>query len=90
MLRGLLDFPALQAGGADPDTLGRALHHGVNLLQVQVPAPFGHIMGVADAVAEPGTAATNIAHLRHLGDTPGVLFFFQQSSIGREPAKPQT
>jgi hypothetical protein len=88
VLRGLLNFPALQAGGADPDALGRALHHRVNLLQIQVPAPLRQVVGMADLVAEPGTAAANIAHLRHLGDTPGVLYFLQQSSTGREPARP--
>ncbi len=76
MLRGLLDFPALEAGRADLNSLGRALHHRVNLLQIQVPAPLRHIVGMADAVAEPGTAATNIAHLRHLGDTPEYCFSF--------------
>jgi hypothetical protein len=38
----------------------------VDLLQIHVPTPFGDVMGVADAVPELGTFATDFTHFRHL------------------------
>lgn len=37
----------------------------MNALQIHIPAPFGHIMGVADPITELRTAPTDIAHLGH-------------------------
>jgi hypothetical protein len=64
-LRDLLDFAVPNARGADPEPLAGAVDEGPNGLQVHVPAAFGDIVGVADAVPELGAAATNFAYFRH-------------------------
>ena len=43
-------FSAAQAGSADAHPLGGALHASVNRSQVDVPAPLGHVMRVADVI----------------------------------------
>src|SRR4051812_46133596 len=48
---GLLDPVTLQALGADPDPLGRAVYQDAYRLQVGVPAPLGTVISVTDAVA---------------------------------------
>jgi hypothetical protein len=65
-LRGLLNFSALNAGGADTNALGCALDHCVYGLQIQIPAPLGDIVGVADTVSEPRAALTDFTHFRHI------------------------
>jgi len=45
------DFSAANAGGANAHALGGCTHTGVYGTQIHVPAPLGHIMGVADAVS---------------------------------------
>lgn len=57
------------------------MNQSANLLQIQIPAPLGHIIRVADPVAEPGTAATNVTNLSHLDETPDNVYF-RQFSIG--------
>jgi hypothetical protein len=64
-LRGFLDFSALDARGADTNTLGRSGHYGVHRLQIQIPATLGQIVGVADTVSEPRAALTDFTHFRH-------------------------
>ena len=61
----LLDFAALNAGRADPDALTRALHHGMDLMQIQVPPALSHIVGVTHFIAELRTTPAHITNLRH-------------------------
>jgi hypothetical protein len=65
-LRGLLNFSALDARRADANALGCALDHRVYGLQIQIPAPLGDIVGVADTVSEPRAALTDFTHFRHI------------------------
>ena len=65
-LSGFLNFSALDARGADTDALGRSGDHGVDGLQVQIPAPLGNVVGVADTVSEPRAALTDFTHFRHI------------------------
>jgi len=59
------DFAAAQAGGADADALALSVDLGVHRTQVEVPAPPGHVVGVADAVAGLRLTATDITLLCH-------------------------
>jgi len=59
------DFSAAQAGSADADTLGGGADFGVNRAQVDVPAPLGHVVGVADIVAELRPLAADITNMCH-------------------------
>ena len=63
---GFLDFAASQAGRADADTLACALpHFGVDRAQIDVPAPLGHIVGVADVISKLRPLAAYLANLCH-------------------------
>ena len=61
-----LDLTALDAVGAHSHALGGTLDRGADLLQVNIPAPLGHIIGVADAVAEPRPTTAHFTYLRHM------------------------
>jgi len=65
-LGGFLNFAVFDARGAHADALGRARDHRMDGLQVDVPAPLGDIVGVADAVSEFRTAHTKFTHFRHI------------------------
>jgi len=62
-------FAAAEAGRANPNALGSALHPGVNRTQIYIPAPFGHVMGVTDVISKLRPLAAKIAYLCH-GSTP--------------------
>ena len=51
-----MNFAALDTGSAHADTLARARDHGMNILQIDVPAALGYVVRVAHFVAELGTA----------------------------------
>ena len=59
------DFAAAQAGRADADALGRGAYLGVNWAQVDVPAPFSHVVSVADIVPELRPFAAEITDMCH-------------------------
>ena len=61
----LYDFAALHAGSADADALGGLPHLGVNGAQIDVPTPLGHVVRVADVVAELRPFAADITYLCH-------------------------
>jgi hypothetical protein len=61
----LYHFAAAQAGSADADTLGGLSHASVHRAQVYVPAPLGHVVSVADAVARLRLLAANFTLLCH-------------------------
>ena len=48
---GFNDFAAAQAGSTDADALGDAFYPSPNGAEIHVPAPAGHVMGVADGVS---------------------------------------
>jgi len=58
-------FAAAQAGGAHADALGCTLYPGSHGAQVDVPAPAGHVMGVADGISKLRLLAADITNLCH-------------------------
>jgi hypothetical protein len=44
-------FAAANAGRADAHALGSGAHAGVHRAEIDVPAPLGDVVGVADAVS---------------------------------------
>jgi hypothetical protein len=64
-LSGLLHPTALDAVRADSHTLRRAFHKGANGLQIDVPAAFRYVVGVADAVTELRAATTDFTFFGH-------------------------
>jgi hypothetical protein len=59
------DFPASQAGRADAYPLGRAFYFGVDRAQIDIPAPLGDVVGVADVISKLRPLAANLANLCH-------------------------
>ena len=68
------DFAATDAGRTDAKVLSGSIQLHVNLLEVYVPAPLCHIVGMADAVAEPGASIAHFTYLRHWGETPAGTY----------------
>jgi hypothetical protein len=64
-LSDLLDFAGTDARRANAKAAAGAVHQRANRLQVQVPTALRQIVGVADAVTELGTAATDLANFCH-------------------------
>jgi hypothetical protein len=71
-LGGFLNFAASDAGSANADPFGRALHDGMDGLQIHVPAAFSYVVRVADAVPEFGSAPANFTYFRHDNIAPQV------------------
>ncbi len=69
------DFAVLNAGRANANPLGRALHHRMHRLQIDIPTPLRQIVSMAHPVTELGAAPANITHFRHL-ETLLLLFSF--------------
>ena len=65
-----LDLTAAQAGRADADALSLAMDLGMHRTQVDVPAPFADVMGVADAVPRLRLLAADITLLCHWTAAP--------------------
>jgi hypothetical protein len=65
MLLRFNDFAAAQARGADADAFGRGAYLGVDRAQVDVPAPFGHVVSVTDIVPELRPFAADITDMCH-------------------------
>jgi hypothetical protein len=59
------DFAAAQAGRADADASGGVAHLGVDWAQIDVPAPFSHVVSVADIVPELRPLAADITNMCH-------------------------
>ena len=59
------DFAAAKAGRADADTFSLAIDLGVHRAEVDVPAPFGDVVGVADAVSRLRLLTADITLLCH-------------------------
>ena len=69
-LRGFLDFARADAGSANAHTLGSAIDQRVNRLQIQIPAAFTDIVGVADSVPKLRAAAAHFANSCHITKSP--------------------
>jgi hypothetical protein len=53
---------------------GSGSHLGVNRAQIDVPAPFTHIVGVADGISELRPLAADITNSCHNSEIlPGLL-----------------
>jgi hypothetical protein len=52
VLRDFLNFAVLDAGGANVEMFVACFCNSPNALKIEVPAAFGYVMGVADAVTE--------------------------------------
>ena len=61
----LNDFAAAQAGRADADAFGRGSYLGVDWAQIDVPAPLGDVVGVADVISKLRPLAADFAYLCH-------------------------
>jgi hypothetical protein len=63
----LNDFATAQAGGAHAHLLAvaRTLYLSADWAQIDVPAPLGHIVGVANVVTGARTFAANLTYLCH-------------------------
>jgi hypothetical protein len=62
---GLNDFAAAQAGRAHAHPFSLAVNLGMHWTQVDVPAPLGHVVGVADAVSRLRLLAADFTLLCH-------------------------
>src|SRR5262249_21287642 len=58
------------AVGAYADLLRCPADHGTDILEVHIPAPLGHIMGMADPVPKLRALAAHFTHFRHLEIAP--------------------
>ena len=67
---GFNDFSAAQAGCAHADALSLSANLGVHRTQVDVPAPLGDVVGVADAVSRLRLLAADITLLCHRTAAP--------------------
>jgi len=61
----LNNFAAAQAGCADTNALGGAVHSGPDGAQIHVPAPLTHVVGVTDVVSKLRPLAADLAYLCH-------------------------
>jgi hypothetical protein len=60
-----LDFAASDAGSAHFHPARPAIDEGPDGLQIDIPAAFRHVMGVADAVPELRAATTDFTFFGH-------------------------
>ena len=65
LLLGLDYFAAAQAGSADAQALGCALHLSAYRTQIHIPTPLAHIVSVADPMAKLRPAAAHFANSCH-------------------------
>jgi hypothetical protein len=60
-----LNFSVAYAGGTNFDPFAAAIDHRPDLLQVDVPAPFGQVVSMTDPVTKLRTAPAHFAHFCH-------------------------
>ena len=60
-----MDLVVANAGGANANPPRGAIDDRANALQVDVPAPVGHIVGVTDLMPELRATPTYIAYFCH-------------------------
>jgi hypothetical protein len=64
-LSDFLNFAGADAGCANANSAASPVYQRANRLQIDVPAPLGHVVGVADPIAElraPSADLTNSCH----------------------------
>ena len=59
------DFAGTQATSANADALANTLYLGVDRTQIDVPAPLGHVVGVADVISKLRAFPADITYLCH-------------------------
>jgi hypothetical protein len=59
----LYDLATTQAGGANPQLLVAGAHLGFHWAQIDIPAPLGDVVGVADVISKLRPLAANVANL---------------------------
>lgn len=69
---GLDDFAGADAAGAGADLFVGAFHFRLYRAQVDVPAPLGNVVGVADVVAELRPFAADVTYASHNKNLPIV------------------
>src|SRR3989304_4330328 len=74
-------FARLPARGGGAEPLGGPADHGPYRDQVGQPAPFAHVVGMADAVAEGRTFPAEVTTLRHRGSLEGDVGLLQPSTL---------
>lgn len=67
------DFAATQAGCADADVLGGGTYLGMHGPQVDIPATFADVVGVADGISELRPLAADITNSGHNSKDPSRL-----------------
>jgi hypothetical protein len=79
---GFGDLAALDAAGADTDTLWGAIDKGLYGLEIYVPAPAGYIMCVRDIVTKLRAFAANVACLCHRSTPNPCELYGRLNSLG--------
>jgi hypothetical protein len=69
-LRGFLNFPGAQAGRTYAHSPRGPFHQRANVLQIQVPAAIGQVVGMADPMPELRTSAAHVANSCHSQQSP--------------------
>ncbi len=59
------DFAGTDTVRADFDPRMAAVHDGPNLVKIDVPAPFGDVVSVADFISEARSLAANFTDSSH-------------------------
>ena len=86
-LSDLLDLAIADAGRANANTAARAIDKGAHALEVEIPAPFGNVMCVADPAAELGAAPADFANLCHKTEFSRAVRNPKYSKTRRQPCK---
>jgi hypothetical protein len=82
---GFLDFAVSNAGSANANAFGSAVHDGAHALQIDVPTPLAYVVGVADPVPEHGPAPAEITYFGHNRITPQGKLQFINSALRSQP-----
>jgi hypothetical protein len=67
-----LNFAVSDASRANSDAFGSAVDNGPYGLQIDIPAALGHVVRVADPIAELGPTPAHITYFGHGRFTPRV------------------
>jgi hypothetical protein len=59
------NFAGAQATSANADAFADTFHLGVDWTQIDVPAPLGHVVGVADVISKLRAFPADITYLCH-------------------------
>ena len=65
-LSDFLNFAGADAGCTNANSAASPIHQGANRLQIDIPAPLGYVVGVADPIAELGAPSADLTNLCHI------------------------